>query len=135
MSDIDPRLQQNPPFVDFLGMTLVSSALDKIVVEMPVTAAHLNRNGVLHGGAVMALADFSGGIMALVQLDDSEGTTTMESKTNFFRSIPAGDIARAESVVLHHGRKTTVSQTSIYRGDGKLCAQVVQTQMRIPING
>lgn len=135
MSDIDPRLQQNPPFVDFLGMTLVSSALDKIVVEMPVTAAHLNRNGVLHGGAVMALADFAGGIMALVQLDDSEGTTTMESKTNFFRSIPAGDIARAESVVLHHGRKTTVSQTSIYRGDGKLCAQVVQTQMRIPING
>ncbi len=135
MADIDPRLQQNSPFVDFLGMTLVSSALDKIVVEMPVTAAHLNRNGVLHGGAVMALADFAGGIMALVQLDDSEGTTTMESKTNFFRSIPAGDIARAESVVLHHGRKTTVSQTSIYRGDGKLCAQVVQTQMRIPING
>ena len=135
MADIDPRLQKNPPFVDFLGMTVVSSSLDKIVVEMPVTAAHLNRNGVLHGGAVMALADFAGGIMALVQLDDSEGTTTMESKTNFFRSIPAGDIARAESVVLHHGRKTTVSQTSIYRGDGKLCAQIVQTQMRIPLKG
>lgn len=133
MTQSDPRLHQNPPFVDFLGIRLVSSSPEKIVAEMRVSDAHLNRNGVLHGGAVMALADFAGGVMALVQLDDSEGTTTMESKTNFFRSVPAGDIARAESVVLHHGRKTTVSQTSIYRGDGKLCAQIVQTQMRIPM--
>ena len=132
MQEIDPKTIFMPPFVQFLGMKLVSASTDKIVAEMEVTEEHLNRNGVLHGGAVMALADFAGGVMALVQLDETQGTTTMESKTNFFRSIPAGDIARAEAVVLHHGNKTTVAQTSIYRGDGKLCAQVVQTQMRIP---
>lgn len=127
----DLRITQNSPFGEYLGITLVSVTTDRVVVEMRVSDKHRNRNGVLHGGAVMALADFAGGMMALVLLDEAEGTTTMESKTNFFRSIPLGDLARAESVVLHHGRKTTVAQTSVYRSDGKLCAQVVQTQMRI----
>ena len=50
-------------------------------------------------------------------------------KTNFFAGIPAGDVAKAECTPLHRGRTTTVWQTRITRGDGKLAAIVTQTQL------
>ena len=55
-----------------------------------------NRFGALHGGAVMALADNLGGTATIANLPKGGRTATVESKTNFFASIPVGDIARAE---------------------------------------
>ena len=43
--------------------------------------------------------------------------------------IPVGEIAYAECTPLHRGRTTTVWQTRITRGDGKLAAIVTQTQL------
>ena len=84
---------------------------------------------VLHGGAYMAFADTIGAVATVANLKDGEGTTTIESKTNFFAAIPLGDTARAECTPLHKGRTTMVWQTKITRGDGKLAAIVTQTQM------
>jgi len=47
----------------------------------------------------------------------------------FFASVPVGDVARAECTPLHRGRSTMVWQTRITRGDGRLCALVIQTQI------
>jgi uncharacterized protein (TIGR00369 family) len=86
--------------------------------------------GLLHGGALMALADNLGGTAATANLPAAGGSTaTIESKTNFFAPIPQGDIAKAECTPLHRGRTTTVWQTRITRGDGKLAAVVTQTQL------
>src|SRR5215831_15904989 len=90
-----------------------------------------NRFGALHGGAVMALADNLGGTATIANLPKGGRTATIESKTNFFASIPVGDIARAECTPLHRGRSTMVWQTRITRGDGRLCALVIQTQIVI----
>src|ERR1043166_1819189 len=68
-------------------------------------------------------------VATVANLKDGEGTTTIESKTNFFAPIPLGDTARAECTALHKGRTTMVWQTKITRGDGRLCAVVTQTQM------
>jgi acyl-coenzyme A thioesterase PaaI-like protein len=38
-------------------------------------------------------------------------------------------VAKAECTPLHRGRTTTVWQTRITRGDGKLAAVVTQTQL------
>lgn len=118
-----------PPFAKSLGITVVSATPEEVVSEMPVTPAMGNRNGVLHGGALMALADNAGGTATFIHLAEDEFTTTVESKTNFFRSVQIGDTARAVARLLHNGRRTKVWQTSIYRGDGKLAAQVTQTQL------
>jgi uncharacterized protein (TIGR00369 family) len=97
---------------------------------MPVTEQLSNRNGVLHGGALMALADNLGGTAACANLSAAGGATaTIESKTNFFAPIPVGDVAKAECTALHRGRTTTVWQTRVTRGDGKLAAIVTQTQL------
>jgi 1,4-dihydroxy-2-naphthoyl-CoA hydrolase len=122
--------EAQPPFADLIGIRIISVSADKIVAELPVTAALVNRNGVLHGGALMGFADNLGGTAATANLPESGGSTaTIESKTNFFAGIAEGDVARAECTPLHRGRTTTVWQTRITRGDGKLAAIVTQTQL------
>ena len=126
---IERVLAAQPNYAHHLGFRMVSVTDEETVAELTVTEELLNRDGVLHGGAVMSLADNLGGTSTFLYLQDDEFTTTSESKTNFFRSIEAGDVARAVARLLHNGRRTKVWQTSIYRGDGKLAAQVTQTQM------
>lgn len=77
----------------------------------------------------MALADNLGGTATFLNLKEGEGTSTLESKTNFFRTLAVGDTAHAVTVPLHKGRSTMVWQTTISAGDGKLAAIVTQTQM------
>ncbi|WP_223825759.1 PaaI family thioesterase, partial [Enterobacter roggenkampii] len=85
---------------------------------MAVTQDHANRNGVMHGGAIMALADNLGGTATIINLPEGKTTTTIESKTNFLRPIRIGDTATATAIPLHKGRTTMVWQTTITRGDG-----------------
>jgi len=118
-----------PPFADFMGMKITHVSRDRVTAELPVTEQLSNRNGVLHGGAVMALADNLGGTAAVANLPEGASTATIESKTNFFAAIPVGDVAKAECTPLHRGRTTTVWQTKVTRGDGRLAALVTQTQL------
>ncbi len=117
------------PFARLMGITVVSVTPDLVVGELMVREDLCTRPNVLHGGAYMAFADTIGAVATVANLKDGEGTTTIESKTNFFAPIPLGDTARAECTALHKGRTTMVWQTKITRGDGRLCAVVTQTQM------
>ncbi|WP_134727175.1 PaaI family thioesterase [Paracoccus luteus] len=118
-----------PAFARLLGFRLISADADEILAEVPVTQDLANRNGVMHGGAIMAMADNIGGTATMISLPAGKTTTTMESKTNFLRAIPVGDVAKARCVPLHKGRTTMVWQTTITRGDGKVAAIVTQTQL------
>jgi uncharacterized protein (TIGR00369 family) len=118
-----------PPFAELIGMKITLLSADKVTAELPVRTELGNRFGILHGGAIMALADNLGGTATVANLPEGATTTTIESKTNFFAAVPAGDTAYAECTPLHRGRTTMVWQTRITRGDGRLCALVTQTQM------
>ena len=123
------RADEQPPFADFMGMKITHLSPERVAAEMKVTEQLSNRNGVLHGGAIMALADNLGGTATIANLPEGASTATIESKTNFFAGIAVGDIAHAECTPLHRGRSTMVWQTKITRGDGKLAAMVTQTQI------
>lgn len=120
-----------PAFAELLGFRMISVGKDELVAEMKVTPELSNRNGVMHGGAIMALADNLGGTATIINMPQGKTTTTLESKTNFLRPIRIGDVATARSVPLHRGRTTMVWQTTITRGDGKPAAIVTQTQVII----
>src|SRR5258708_38290930 len=113
---------------DVVGGKVVEVKADRVVAELLVRKELANRNGARHGGAVMAIADNLGGTATFLNLPEGAGTTTIESKTNFFAAVPLGDTLRAECTPLHRGRSTMVWQTRIIRGDGKLAAIVTQTQ-------
>jgi uncharacterized protein (TIGR00369 family) len=121
---------EQPPFASLMGMKITHVSPELVTAELPVTKQLTNRNGVLHGGALMGFADNLGGTAATANLPATGGSTaTIESKTNFFAGIPEGDVAKAECTPLHRGRTTTVWQTRIIRSDGKLAAIVTQTQL------
>jgi len=125
-----PEMQA--PFADFLGIKYTHISPDRIEAELAVREQLTTVPDIMHGGAIMALADNLGGAATVVNLPKGARTATIESKTNFFAAIPLGETARAECTPLHRGRTTMVWQTRITRSDGRLCALVIQTQIVIP---
>jgi uncharacterized protein (TIGR00369 family) len=127
----NPPPVKQPPFAKLVGITITHVSPERITAELPVRDELTNGRGILHGGAIMALADNLGGHATVVNLKPGFATTTIESKTNFFAALPTGDTAHAECTPLHRGRTTMVWQTRITRNDGRLAAVVTQTQLVI----
>lgn len=118
-------------FSSYLGVQRISADADEVVYELPVTSQLINRNGVLHGGALMALIDNTAGTLALMNCPEGRTTVTVEAKTNFFRYAREGDVVRAVARPLHAGRTTLVAQVSTTRGDGKELSGSMQTLLFI----
>jgi uncharacterized protein (TIGR00369 family) len=129
MSIMSEAAKKQPPFAKFLGMKVTQVSPERVTAELVAREELNNRFGIMHGGALMALADNLGGTATIANLKEGQSTATIESKTNFFASLPIGDTAYAECVALHRGRSTMVWQTRITRSDGRLCALVTQTQI------
>ena len=128
LSEINAR---RSAFSRLLGLEVTEATPDRVRAELVVRPELCTRPEILHGGALMALADNLGTLACVLNLPEGQRTTTLESKTNFFASIPIGQTAYAETTALHKGRRTLVWQTRITRDDGKLAALVTQTQMVI----
>ncbi|MDE2968205.1 MAG: PaaI family thioesterase [Chloroflexota bacterium] len=114
---------------EHIGARLVSVEPDLIVAEIDVKRNLCTAPGLMHGGAIMAFADTLGAVGTSANLPPGAGTTTIESKTNFFRGGVEGTTLRGECRPMHRGRRTQVWQTTILNPEGKLVAQVTQTQM------
>jgi len=112
-----------------LGIEFTEITPDRVRATLLVREEICTVGSILHGGAIMAFADTLGATAAVMNLPPGAGTTTLESKTNFFRAAPAGTTVTGESTPLHRGRSTMVWQTRITNADGKLAAMVTQTQM------
>ncbi len=75
----------------------------------------------------MTLADTVGAICAYLNLPDGATTSTIESKTNFFRGVRSG-LVRASAKPLHIGNRTIVVQTDLLDDQDRSVALVIQTQ-------
>jgi len=117
------------PFAELIGMKIISSAPERVTAEMTVRPELCTNPAVLHGGALMAFADSLGAYATFLNLRDGQGTTTIESKTNFLAPAPVGTKVTAECAAIHRGRRTMVWQTRIMSEAGKLIGIVTQTQM------
>jgi 1,4-dihydroxy-2-naphthoyl-CoA hydrolase len=83
--------------------------------------------GIMHGGALMGLADSLGGLCAFLNLPPGAGTATISSSTVFTRPVREGEVS-AVSRPLHVGRTTIAVQTDLADGAGRRVAQVTQVQ-------
>jgi uncharacterized protein (TIGR00369 family) len=117
------------PFSCLMGVEIVERTKEKVVGRMTVRDDLCTSGGILHGGAYMAFADTLGAVGAVMNLPQGAWTTTLESKTNFFRGAPVGSTVTGTATPLHVGRRSSVWQTRITNDEGKLMALVTQTQM------
>jgi len=122
------------PFAVASGVELERATPEEVAGRLAWTPERCTSAGIMHGGAMMTLADSLGGICAFLNLPEGANTGTIESKTNFFRAVRAGYV-HAVTRVLHAGRTTIVVQTDLTDDDGRRVAQVTQTQAVIPARG
>ena len=116
------------PFAERLGIEVESATPEEVHASLAWAADLCTAGGMLHGGALMALADSVGGLCAYLNLPDgASGTATIESKTNFFRPVREGRVD-ALARPLHVGRRFVVVQTNLTDAAEKPVAQVTQTQ-------
>ena len=122
------------PYAVGLGLTLQEASAACVRASLPWAAGLCTTGGILHGGALMSLADTAGAICAFLNLPDGAGTATVESKTNFFRAVRAG-AARATARPLHVGRSFVVVQTDLEDDRGQRVGQTTQTQAVLAARG
>jgi uncharacterized protein (TIGR00369 family) len=129
MTDAAKLAATRQPFPQLMGVEILGADPERVTARMVVRPDLCTSGNILHGGAIMAFADGLGGLAAFLNLPEGAGTTTVESKTNFFAAATEGETVTAETTPLHVGRRTSVWQTRISRADGKLVALVTQTQL------
>src|SRR5699024_4657140 len=100
--------------------------------KMPVNARVHQPDGVLHGGASVALAETVGSVASFIFLDgDNFFVRGIEINANHISSIREGTVyARAE--FLHKGRTTQVWDIKIRDEEGKLISAVKLTTIALP---
>jgi 1,4-dihydroxy-2-naphthoyl-CoA hydrolase len=126
MSDVEDLLRLMP-FAEAVSIVLESAEADEVRGRLAWSPERCTAGGVMHGGALMALADSLGGICAFLNLPEGAQTTTVASNTAFMRGVREGEVT-AVARPLHAGRTVIVVQTDVRDETGRAVAQVTQTQ-------
>ena len=119
------------PFAAGLGIRLETAGPDETVAVLPWSDAHTTVGGLLHGGALMTLADTAGAVCAYLGLPEGARTATTQSGTHLLRAV-SGSAVRATARPVHAGRTQIVVQTDLTDDRGRLVARTTQTQAVIP---
>jgi 1,4-dihydroxy-2-naphthoyl-CoA hydrolase len=115
------------PHAAALGISLESATADEVVGGFEWAAERCTAGGVLHGGALMALADSVGAVCAFLGLPEGATTATTSSTTHFLRAVREGRVT-ATARPVHRGRTQVVVRTDLTDDSGRLVATVTQSQ-------
>ena len=116
------------PLAGLLGIEGLAQAREEVRARLAWREDLCTAGGVMHGGALMALADCAAGMCAYLNLPEgAAGTATIQSSTNFLRPVREG-YAEAVSRPLNVGRTIIVVETEIVDAEGRAVARVVQSQ-------
>jgi len=121
------QLVATMPFAVAVGIEIDAASKEEVRGRLPWAAERCTTAGLMHGGAVMTLADSLGAVCAFLNLPDGASTSTISSSTNFFRGVREGEV-RGTARPLHVGRTTIVVQTDLRDANDKPVALVTQTQ-------
>lgn len=116
------------PFANGLGIDLTEATAERASGTLTWSSDLCTSGAPLHGGVLMTLADTVGAVCAYLNLPQGADTSTVESKTNFFRPVRAGTV-EAVARPLHIGRSFIVVQTDVFEvRERVLVGQTTQTQ-------
>src|SRR5262249_61375386 len=122
------------PFAAGLGIVLDAATPAEVRGRMPWAPERCTTGGVLHGGALMSLADSLGGVCAFLNLPPGARTATTSSATVFTRAVRAGEVT-AIARPLHVGRTVIVVQTDLFDEAGRPVAPGTPTPAVLPPGG
>src|SRR5260370_32582329 len=104
------------PFARQLGVVLDEASADRVVARL-AWAPHLcTAAGIMHGGALMSLADTAGALVTFLGLPEGATTATITSTSQLCRPVTGGS-GRAVALPVHRGRATGTAPTSPFAPD------------------
>ena len=115
-------------FNDVMGFEVLEARRGFARVGLPVRPALFQPHGVVHGGALAALADTAGGVGSYVSYPVGTEVMTVEMKVNFLRPASQGVLV-GEAKALHLGRKTSVWEIRVLGEEEKLACFASATYM------
>jgi uncharacterized protein (TIGR00369 family) len=130
MADQTPSLDELVaimPFAALLGIELEAASPDEVVGSFQWREDLCTVGGLLHGGALMSLADSFGGLCSYLNLPTGASTATISSSTNLLRAVRQGRV-RGRARPLRVGRSVIVVQTDLHDDGDRLIAQTTQAQ-------
>jgi uncharacterized protein (TIGR00369 family) len=98
-----------------------------VIAVLPWAPKLCTAGGILHGGALMSLADTTGALVTYLGLADGQSTATITSTSQLFRPVASGTV-RAVALPVYRGRTTMTVQTRLTDDQGQLVAQTTQVQ-------
>ncbi|MFO7745872.1 MAG: hotdog fold thioesterase [Psychroflexus sp.] len=118
--------------METLDITYVDVGEDFLIAKMPVTPKVHQPDGVLHCGAMVALAESVGSAACFVFLDtDNFMIRGLEISANHVRSLSEGDVF-ATAKFIHKGRTTQVWDIKLTDVEGRLISAVKLTTIALP---
>lgn len=105
--------------LETLDMRIVESTPERVVIEMPVSAKHLQPLGYLHGGASLALAETAASFGGALNAPEGMSVFGQELNANHIRALREGTLT-AIATPFHRGRTSQVWQVLIRDERGRL---------------
>jgi len=118
---VDVRPFDQVPSNRFLRFRLIAESETAAVVTMDAAAELEQETGVIHGGAITALADTAAVYCFMPRLSEREAMVGVELKINFLSpAFPGrGDLV-ARANVLRRGRRLGVCEVDVFQGDSRV---------------
>lgn len=118
--------------METLAIEYVDVGEDFLIAKMPVNSRVYQPDGVLHGGAMVALAESVGSAACFVFLDVKNFSIRgIEISANHVKSIKEGFVY-ARATFLHKGRTTQVWDIKLTNESGQLISACKLTTIAIP---
>ena len=117
------------PFAALLGVEVVAADPEEVRARLEWDESRCTAGGILHGGALMGLADAAGGLCAFLNLPEgAAATATIESKTQLLPPRLATAMSRRSHVSCTRAGRRSSSRRSSPTPPAARAAKVTQTQ-------
>ena len=127
-SPLDPAsLVATMPYAVHTGVVIDDATKEAVVGHLDWAPERCTIGGLMHGGALMTLADSLGAVAAFLHLPEGAGTATVSSSTVLLRAAKEGRVT-GTSRVINAGRRFITVQTDLADEAGKPVSSTTQVQ-------
>lgn len=118
--------------LETLQIEMIDFGDDFLILKMPVNAKVHQPDGVLHGGATVALAETTGSFAAELLLDTKQFFVRgIEISANHVKSVRSGNVY-AKAKFIHKGHTTQLFEIKVTDDDGNLVSVCKLTTISLP---
>jgi len=122
----------NSTLMETLQIEFVDVGENFLIAKMPVSSRVHQPDGLLHGGATLALAETVGSMAAYIFLDGQKFFIRgLEISANHVKSIREGEVF-AKAVIVHKGRTTQLWDIKVTDDKSNLISVCKLTTISLP---